>query len=394
MNWPSVSRVFVFLLAFAAISELDADEPDVYVIASEPCDDCINRFPTLLFRLDGTELTKVRTVTTQMQDTMFIHAYHDKGYVLIGSEGSTQGTFLLDVISIDLVSAQKSYDVDVCQGCSYLSSYLLSRNNELIYVFRGGANERFDWRRGVNLKTGMMSSDLNRGHEGYAYSGAYGSGFVDWGFVLGGVFSDNNEAVIYDESDKYPLGWSPPDELDLRLGKEFTLQFVNNDHLRVISAGGYTPVGSRNWSFYVFNKGQGAWSKLNLSGGIFALRSYQNWLITEEIYNDTPDVLVHARLAEQRYPPFPSAADRFRIRGIAPTGRLRFYDVRKKELIVYDTGDPNSEVLYVDENDSVYYRVSDELRLAQIERGELVRSRVLAKVPEMWAVHWLFLGRE
>ena len=61
---------------------------------------------------------------------------------------------------------------------------------------------------------------------------------------------------------------------------------------------------------------------------------------------------------------------------------------------MHDTGEPNSEVLYVDEEARVYYRVSDELRRARIQDGRLEKSMVLVKVPELWAVHWLFVGHE
>ena len=36
-----------------------------------------------------------------------------------------------------------------------------------------------------------------------------------------------------------------------------------------------------------------------------------------------------------------------------------------------NTGEPNSDVLYVDEDDVAWYRVSDELRQAPIQDGRL-----------------------
>ena len=136
------------------------------------------------------------------------------------------------------------------------------------------------------------------------------------------------------------------------------------------------------------------WSGLEQFGEIYPMRAYRDWLAAEEVNVYSEDNLDLEPLKTQRFPPFLSAAERFQERRVAPTGRFRLYNVRSKEIIVHDTGEPNSEVLYVDENDVVYYRVSDELRLAQIEGGKLVQSRVLVKLPEMWAVHWLFLGNE
>ena len=108
-----------------------------------------------------------------------------------------------------------------------------------------------------------------------------------------------------------------------------------------------------------------------------------------------PGSLNLARLELQQFPPFLSAAVNLsQVREIAPTGRLLLCDARAKALIIHDTGEPNSEVLYVDEDDVAWYRVSDELRRAPIEDGKLGPEEVVAKAPELLAVHWLFFGRE
>ena len=383
-----------FLVALTASVDLAAGEKQVYLIASEPYDEFMATFPTLLYRVDGERLTKVRTVTTQRQDTIFVAAYNELGYVVVASEGAVPGSFLLDVIDLKSVLTHKSYDIDFCAECVYISSYLRVRDGSLTYVLRGssGAVSRY---RGVDLKTGTMSSDFGLEDEGYAYSGAYGRTFVDGpGFILDGVSAEGNEAITYDADQIYRLGWTLPDGLELKRGKTFTLQFVNNSHLRVISAGGYRPRGLRRWGFYVFDKAAAVWSKLELSGGKFSLRAFHHWLVTEEIYYGIPPEIEFERMQGQRYRPFLSAASRMRHRKMTPTGQLRLYNARTKELIVHDTGEPNSEVLFIDENDRAYYRVSDELRLAQIDGGELARPEVLVKSPVLWAVHWLVFGEE
>ena len=50
--------------------------------------------------------------------------------------------------------------------------------------------------------------------------------------------------------------------------------------------------------------------------------------------------------------------------------------------------------LHVDGADVAWYRVRDELRKAKIENGKLGAETVVVKGPEMWAVHWLFFGKE
>ena len=124
------------------------------------------------------------------------------------------------------------------------------------------------------------------------------------------------------------------------------------------------------------------------------MRAYGSWLAAEEINVYAPQRLDMESLEAQRFEPFWSAAERFQEKRAAPAGRFRLYNVRTKERIAHDTGEPNSEVLFIDENDRVYYRVSDELRLAQIDGGELARPQVLVKSPVLWAVHWLVFGTE
>ena len=168
--------------------------------------------------------------------------------------------------------------------------------------------------------------------------------------------------------------------------------------------------------FYVYEKASGEWSELTLpgsgvpmvelryhvsnldmSGLYFPMRAFREWLAAEEIDKINvyePRTFDLEGLAEQRFGSFRSAAERSKNRKAALSGRFRLFNARTKDLIVHDTGEPNSEVLYVDEEARVYYRVSDELRRARIQDGRLEKSMVLVKVPELWAVHWLFVGHE
>ena len=385
------------LLALSASVGLAAGERNLYLIASEPSAAFSSTFPTLLYRLDGDRLTKVRTVTTQRQDTMFVRVYHDKGYAVVASKGVKVGSFLLDVIDLESVSTQASYDIDVCE-CSYIHSYLLSRNDSLIYVFHGYGNS-IEAYQGVDLRTGEMSRDYTDLDQANQYSGANGNGSVDMGggVSVRGVSRNGSEAVLQERETMHRLGWDLPEELELEERKVWAMQWVNTDYMRVISTHSYIPGYDRDESkerIYVFDKAVGAWSNFMFESGRFPFRSHRRWLVSEQVFGDGPEDLEFKRLDEQRFPPFLSAGQRFRFRERMPTGQFILYNSRTQELIAHDTGEPNSEVLYVDEDDRVYYRVSDELRLAQIENGELARPRVLVKSPVLWAVHWLFLGQE
>ena len=115
----------------------------------------------------------------------------------------------------------------------------------------------------------------------------------------------------------------------------------------------------------------------------------------EDIQSYEPGALDLERLKRHHFPPFLSAAERFSSsEETRQRVRLYIYNARTRELIVHETGEPDTEALYVDEDDAAWYRVSDELRRAPIREGRLGPEEVVAKAPELWAVHWLFFGSE
>ena len=383
-------------LSFAAV---EGKERNAYLIASEPYGVSSYGFPTLLYRVDGGRLVKVRTVTTQQQNTRFVDVYPDKGYALVGSDiGKGRGSLLLDVIDMNSVSTQKSYEIDTCEGCGALRAYLRSRDSVLVYVLRT-FDETFIY-RGVDLKTGRIFADFIYGDEAWAYRTGTGSGFVDR-FHWHGMQIEEGHMLAGIGLEKRRLSWVTPTGLEWDLGPTDVYLLVNNNDVRVISARRFIADRNRaDWDFqdlgkFAFDKTSGAWSKLDLPGKKTSLRAFDHWLVSEEIHDYEPGALDLARLDRQWFPPFLSAAVNLSlVREIAPAGRLRFYNVRNKALVVHDTGEPNSEVLYVDEDDVAWYRVSDELRRAPIEDGRLGQAELVAKAPELWAVHWLFFGRE
>ena len=145
-------------------------------------------------------------------------------------------------------------------------------------------------------------------------------------------------------------------------------------------------------------------------------RGFGRWLALE-LWHDTAHIRAmrtpqeRPRNRADRGGPFPTAAERFLSRGEMPRGRLVFYDTRSDARkndgpgdrglfvatasgtpIEHDTGNPDSEILLIDDNDVAYFRVGDELRRADLEDGRLANEEVIAEAPELLAVHWLVWG--
>ena len=391
-------RVAIFaLLACLAFARASAEQQSVYLIASEPYERLYSEgFPTLLYRLEDSRLVKIRTVTTQRQDTLFVDVFPGRGFALVGSDRSKRlGSFLLDVIDMDSVSRQKSFEIDLCEGCSYLGSHMQDRHGAQAYFLRSISDGRIY--RGVDLTTGQILSDFDWTDEANAYRTGTGSSFVDrldrFRALIHGseLFNYGGESLR-----RYELGWQLPEGMGWELGSVVTEVLVNNDDTRMISVYQESEwIGEvQDTGLYVLDKAANEWSKLNVPSGMGSFRAFGHWLVREDIQSYRPGALNLVRYKRHWAPPFLSAAERFELRRLAPSGRLYFYDARTKELIVHDTGEPDTEALYVDGDDVAWYRVSDELRRARIEGGKLGAAEVVARAPEMWAVHWLFFGKE
>jgi len=386
------------LLACLPFATAGSKELSIFLIASEPYDDSSFGFPTILYKVEMGGLVKVRTVTTQRQNTTFVDVYPERGYALVGSErGRRSGSQLLDVIDMHSVSAQKSYDVDICDDCAYISSHMQNRHDRQVYFYLG-YNEGRKY-TGVDLRTGRILSGFDWTDVAGAYRTGTGSPFVDRLKHFSGVVHDGDR-LIYGEGrgpSRHRLGWKEPQEYGWDSGSTITDLLVNNDYLRLISVYRHS-----NWQgelrglgLHVFDKTASEWSKLDIFGEYGSFRAFGHWLVSEEIQEYEPELLDLKRLERQCFQPFLSAAVNLSlVREIAPAGRLRFYNARTRDLIVHDTGEPNSEVLYVDEGDMAWYRVSDELRRAPIEEGRLGKPELVAKAPQLWAVHWMFFGKE
>ena len=441
----AVAPGLLLVQAFLAIACF-ADDERMYVITSEPNPNrAYNRAPAVLYRVEGEELEKVRTITTALQDTLFVQPYPDQGYVFVGSEGARPGAFLLDVLDLRSLGVERTLDLDGCWGCNaanhrsgcmgccYATSQLFNQGGRLIYIVQTGTwySEELDCAcrdLGVDVVTGEAVADVSTASLGLSYEYGAPGGLVDGGDFGIPIYADGRQAIVRGKTDAraHRLGWEIPDDMRLGPGPKYPADrafgdwarlMINNDQMRVLHMlrGGEPSPGADadKRRFHVFDKASWEWRKLELRGSgvpmhaqrghvhtldtrgfYLPMRAFREWLAAEEVYRYEPEALDMERLAEHRFAPFSSAAERFEDDQAAPSGRFRLYNVRSKELIVHDTGEPDSEVLYVDEDRFAYFRVSDELRRARIGDGKLGPEEVLVKAPELWAVHWLFFGRE
>lgn len=348
-------------------------------------------FPVVLYRVEDGGLVKMRTVATRLQDPHHVEAYHYQGFVFVTSGGATQGSFVVDILDLDEMATEKSIDFDVCRGCYLVASHLLQRGEQTIYYLRA-VSEHERRNLGLDLGSGEFVTDIDRGDDTYAYT-VGGPRGLDDNQHIGGIYireDSPRQPYLMRDPDTFDLDWTLPD----RIGTEeprILHQSVNNDRVRVLFKGGSPD------ERLIFEKATERWTAVPLSVlSRERLKAFGHWLTQERFSRqgfDADQVDVDL-LATYRSPPFSSALERFRFRETTPSGDLLFYDARSATLIEHATGEPDSEILLVDENDIAYFRVGDELRRADLRDGELRNETLVAKAPEFWGVHWPVRGRE
>ena len=280
---------------------------------------------------------------------------------------------------------------------------------------------------GVDLAREQVVTNLDFGALRDAYSYGASGGLVDGEDYVYPVLDGNGEALAYHANEFHPLGWQLPEPLrpsaqdgessqDSR-GEEnpeqlfppfVTVQIAHNDHLRVVADAGWDTGSTSARAFHVFDKASQTWARIALRGDLFQMRTYGPWLAHEEHYyrenrRDWQRQPEYRSLFAQRAPfslyakaqneHFSSTAERLIQARVVPAGWLHLYHVNRQKHVAHHTGEINSEALYVDEEDRVYYRVNDELRRASVVDGRLKDIVVLARHPVILAVHHLFLGK-
>ena len=398
-------------LCWPASASDDPANASIYLIAAEPPHTSENVLvegarPAVLYRLEGDALRKTRTIVTRRQSAKAVHVFHEHGFGVVVSRGADYRSFLVDVQDFADMSRQRSVDMDLaCEDgfCALLASGLLRLGGRLVYAVKGevgtyGGLYLDTWEPAEGIDRWPFRKDAYRyGQGGYRVPGVRGS-LKELDGILG---------YLHDGGTKvFPVGWSLPPNTprdawftpDAPEGSRSAVGwYLETDLVRAVRGrtwGPDSPVdkSTKDRTWMALDKQTNRWSPVTLFGRLFGLQAFRRWIVFTEKHYDLPDDFDWELLEAQRSPGFLSAAERFRKFGRPPTGRFMFYDLRSETVHALETGEPNSEALYVDGRDRAYLRVSDELWRVPLEEDGPGPVTVLAKQPELWAVHWLVMG--
>ena len=157
----------------------------------------------------------------------------------------------------------------------------------------------------------------------------------------------------------------------------------------------------------ILSKSNGIWFKQRIKGNFGgAIRAFDEWIVGT-VYSNLNIFDEKGRLRqtikrespgkEQRrsktYKTGMPIDYRFNYFGVYSPGILYMVNVRTKKYLEWNTGQGDSEILLV-ENDEVYYRVNDEIFKASILKGrKLGKAKLLVKNDIVPDIHWAFLSK-
>tara|TARA_R110002072_G_C7959878_1_gene533797 strand:+ start:1215 stop:2453 length:1239 start_codon:yes stop_codon:yes gene_type:complete len=390
----------------------DKGSQSLYLISGEVLDNLIRAdSPVRFHKLHENGLVNLGDLPIT-GDRAFIRPYHDYGLVLFGSNlGAGEGVHL-DIIDMRSVWEPRSLYYPLCDNCgvSVSGMHFLAREDKTLQIlFNSSMQSDLDLETGLrrrvfqtmNLSTGEVK-DSHRGDQRYVASygmaGARATGTGDSTTLVRNHFDGTNEAVVARDM---PLGWDVPAWF-VENPLESIMRVIENQSIRVLTSAGFSRAGDPGTSrYYFYNKLDDNWHIHAFDGnGSWAIRGFGEWVVTEEVHR-IPDTEVpearaefHARwrsgVSDNEYL---DATSRFLHFEVRPTGRLLIYNVFERKEFVIETGEPDSEVLLV-ENNQVYYRVDDSIYREEIDlrREQLTNTTLLVSAPEVRHMHWAFLG--
>jgi hypothetical protein len=187
-----LKRMLVLLLFITAQSagatKRNAISGKLFFIAGTPEKHTPLRFPTVLYGVDvNMALKRLRPITTQEQGSEFIRPYYDDKLVLIGNK-SQKGFYQLDYIDMNHVLQPKSYEIQLCEGCSYSRSYHLQKEGKLLHQVQAlkskGGNAVDISFYGINYKDGssvsLTNTDIDFAQAFGASSGNFNGDQIQW----------------------------------------------------------------------------------------------------------------------------------------------------------------------------------------------------------------------
>ncbi len=399
----SILVIGYFLLLLRSISpfEVIAAEQQLYLLSGCPTPKSDVEFPSDLYKVNELKkkLDMVREVVSKDKGTELIRTYYDKRIVVIETKLGkvNDGNLMHEFSMIDMNTplSEKDFKMSYPQTFSEIEAHLFDiPNNGLyqgIYLSRNQATEIM--LLGINLST-MKQEELS--WDVYKYILLSG---IPGGATPGEVFVVNSKVdgqiMFPTVKGKIETNWKLPPNIKVKDNERIAIFVNNNDVLALILSEsrvknktglGYTP-------FHILDKKNNKWHTMQFQGGRTGVRGFGPWLagyVADE-ERSVPGIKKGERRREDMRKSGTPSAWRFEDFKIYSPGILFIYNVLSNKKYSIETGQMDSEVLLVEDN-NVYYRVNDEIYQAKIGEKKIETGTLIVKDEAVHDIHWAFIG--
>lgn len=366
------------------------------------------RFPAVLFALDvscsGVDWAATLIGGDAGLDSV-LYSYEGRFLLTAGPE-SVRSDWV--VVSFEKPGAPRAFRID--PGPAHvLSPHLvtLSGDTWLTLQLVTGEQRRILAVRLSTFETRELSPE--RAYQNFLIDGAAGGGFPRTEFAFLEQPPDSRRLMVAEwKPPRFPSPIEVPSSVEFPDGDLISLSAANSRVLALTSRETTIWKGAEGFTTaWLQDRSLNSWHSVRVPG-VSRLRVFGEWLVAHVVYNlrEKPKRgEVRVRESSGDLPLSPGSAQR--LKGRTPTGLgfdalmndleilqpglLWLYHVPSKRLIVDETGQGDTEVLWI-EDPRVLYRSAQTLYEAHIEGTRLVDHRKLIEQDFIRDVHWVFYG--
>lgn len=392
-------------------------ENNLYFVCGHPFENIEQQFDAWLLKYvpDSLKVIEVKQLSSNRQFLNFIKHYHTSEKILLLKDDWYSGiNKYLTIISTrnqvtDTTIVLENFDY------TYIDSKVVKIKDDNFLCLHLVNHQKSPKRIfiGINLKN-YEQKELQA--DAFANSYVIGS--------TGGAIQSEDNFGVYTSKNKGELRIPKTSKEEDRPSFEITLPeeswnqdggmkliLLNTNDLFVFKNKESRPSSKEvgNAELLIYHKNKNEWNTLKIKGNRSNVRSFGSMIagvvqsydvLVEKDSKGQQKVTKFKRISpgkEARRNEGTSTGapvdERFFVASIYSPGVLYLYNAISKDYLEWNTGQGDSEILLV-ENNQVYYRVYDEIYKAQIMNGKkLGKAQLLIKNEIVPDIHWAFLVR-
>ncbi|MCJ8272340.1 MAG: hypothetical protein MJK04_23425, partial [Psychrosphaera sp.] len=375
----AVLTIIAFLSVFS-LAEFEGAEENrnaFLLVSATPAATTTYQYPVEIMSLASNELSASTTLATSRWNAKFLRVYHPENLLIFGRMGKNdqfEGEFSWQRNASEL----KSFNLSVCENCSFLNAFVLSKEGELIFMLKSGKGTPEDFK--IDVKGYSFSKektvDLSLADLQYIRTQGMPGGSASSQDTFSGIYAKNNKAT-YGYTWNIDLAWSF-DDGNVPAPRERISQVINNEYMRIYTSPKLQKTNEQQpfIELKVHNKKTAEWSSISIDGQLPNMREFGPWIASEQrMQVDNTHVTPKKFVGDNK---FLTADARAYVGRYKQSGKMTLINPIENRTIKIDTKQPDSEILLVD-NEKVYYRVNDELYSADIGQSSLENIKLMVK---------------